>query len=56
MSGKKVGVLGIYSTRVATENAADSLIRAGFLASDISVLLPESLGGPKDMGTETRRR
>src|SRR6202167_2974303 len=51
MSGKKVGVLGIYSTRVATENAADSLIRAGFLASDISVLLPESLGGPKDMGT-----
>src|SRR6202158_4706361 len=52
MSGKKVGVFGIYSTRVATENAADSLIRAGFLASDISVLLPESLGGPKDMGTE----
>src|SRR6202795_3889322 len=52
MSGKKVGVLGIYSTRVATENAADSLIRAGFLASDISVLLPEGLGGPKDMGTE----
>src|SRR5450631_1436764 len=52
MSGKKVGVLGIYSTRVATENAADSLIRAGFLASDISVLLPESLGGPKEMGTE----
>ena len=52
MSGKKVGVLGIYSTRVATENAADSLMRAGFLASDISVLLPKSLGGPKDMGTE----
>src|SRR6202051_923834 len=52
MSGKKVGVFGIYSTRVATENAADSLIRAGFLASDISVLLPESLGGPNDMGTE----
>jgi len=52
MSGKKVGVFGIYSTRFAVENAMDSLIRVGFLSSDISVLLPESLGGPKDMGTE----
>jgi len=52
MSGKKVGEFGIYSTRVAVENAADSLVRSGFLTSDISVLLPESLGGPKDMGTE----
>ena len=52
MSGKKVGVFGIYSTRIAVENATDSLMRAGFPASDISVLLPESLGGPKDMGTE----
>jgi hypothetical protein len=52
MSGKKVGVFGIYSTRLAVENAADSLVRSGFLTSDISVLLPESLGGPKDMGTE----
>jgi hypothetical protein len=52
MSGKKVGVFGIYSTRTAVENAADSLVRAGFSTSDVSVLLPESLGGPKDMGTE----
>lgn len=52
MSNKKVGVFGIYLTRVAVENAADSLIRAGFPPADISVLLPESLGGPKDMGTE----
>jgi hypothetical protein len=52
MSAKKTGVFGIYSTRVAVENATDSLIRAGFPASDISVLLPESLGGLKDMGTE----
>src|ERR1035437_4787302 len=52
MSGKKVGVFGIYSTRIAAENATDSLMKAGFPASDISVLLPESLGGPKDMGTE----
>jgi len=52
MSGKKVGVFGIYSTRTAVENAADSLVGAGFSTSDVSVLLPESLGGPKDMGTE----
>lgn len=52
MSGKKEGVFGIYSTRVAVENATDSLISAGFPAADISVLLPESLGGPKNVGTE----
>jgi hypothetical protein len=52
MSGKKVAVFGIYSTRVSVENATDSLIKAGFPASDISVLLPESLGGPKNTGTE----
>ena len=52
MSGKKVGVLGIYSSRLAVENATDLLMKAGFPASDISVLMPESLGGAKDMGTE----
>src|SRR6202047_3194730 len=52
MSSKKVGVFGIYSTRVAVENATDTLVKAGFPDSDISVLLPESLGGPKDMGTQ----
>src|ERR1700726_5293971 len=52
MSGKKVAVFGIYSTRTAVENATDSLVKAGFPVSDISVLLPESLGGPKDVGTE----
>lgn len=52
MSGKKEGVFGIYSSRAAVEHAADSLIRAGFPAADISVLLPESLGGPKNVGTE----
>ncbi len=52
MSSKKVGVFGIFSTRMAVENATDSLVRAGFPTSDISVLLPESLGGPKEMGTE----
>jgi len=52
MSGKKVAVFGIYSTRAAVENATDSLVKAGFPTSDISVLLPESLDGPKEMGTE----
>jgi hypothetical protein len=52
MSNKKVAVFGIYSTLSGVENAADSLVKAGFPAGDISVLLPESLGGPRDMGTE----
>src|SRR5450631_1062418 len=52
MSNKKVGVFGIFSTRIAVDNAMDSLVQAGFPTSDISVLLPESLGGAKDMGTE----
>jgi hypothetical protein len=52
MASKKVGVFGIYSTRGAVENATQSLVNAGFPIGDISVLLPESLGGPKDMGTE----
>ena len=52
MSVKKTGVLGIYGTRLAVEKAMDSLITAGFPASDISVLMPESLNGAKDMGTE----
>ena len=52
MSGKKVGVFGIYSTRTAVENGADALVRAGFPSPDISVLLPESLAGTKEMGTE----
>jgi hypothetical protein len=52
MSAKKVAVFGIYSTRPAVETATDALVKAGFPTSDISVLLPESLGGSKDIGTE----
>jgi hypothetical protein len=52
MTGKKVGVFGIYSTLASVDFATDTLTRAGFPASDISVLMPESLGGPKAMGTE----
>jgi len=49
---KKVAVFGIYSTRSAVENAADSLVASGFPTADISVLLPESLSGTRDIGTE----
>jgi hypothetical protein len=54
MSGKKVGVFGIYSSRTAVESATNALVQAGFPTSDISVLLPESLAssGLKEMGTE----
>jgi hypothetical protein len=52
MSGKKVAVFGIYATRSAVENATDALMQASFPVGDISVLLPQSLGGPKDIGTE----
>lgn len=47
----KKSVLGIYSTRSATENAVTSLRDAGFASSDISLLLPENLG-PKELVTE----
>jgi hypothetical protein len=52
MPDKKVGVFGIYSTRAAVAKAADSLVNVGFPLSDISVLLPESFGGSRDIGTE----
>src|ERR1700728_2730974 len=52
MPSRKVGVFGIYPTLTAVEFATDTLTRGGFPASDISVLMPESLGGPKAMGTE----
>jgi hypothetical protein len=42
----------VGATRCASGIATDSLIRAAFPAADISVLLPESLGGPKNVGTE----
>jgi len=51
MSGKKVAVFGIYSTRSSVETAVESLVKIGFPAADISVLLPETLDGPRDMGT-----
>jgi hypothetical protein len=51
MASKKTAVFGIYSTRSDVETAAELLSRSGFPVSDISVLLPESLGA-RDIGTE----
>jgi hypothetical protein len=52
MSGKNVAVFGIYSTRGGVESATDLLIRNGFAARAISVLMPENLGGAREVGTE----
>lgn len=51
MASKKTAVFGIYSTRDNVEKAADLLARSGFPITDISVLLPESLGS-RDLGAE----
>jgi hypothetical protein len=48
---KNKAVFGIYSTRLAVESAADTLVTSGFSSADISVLLPENLGS-KEIGTE----
>ena len=47
----KKSVWGIYSSRLAVETAIDRFRQAGFLSSDVSVLLPENLG-PKELTTE----
>lgn len=44
-------VFGIYSNRMDVEAAIDRLRGAGFRATDVSVLLPETIGN-KDMGVE----
>ncbi|GAC1626417.1 MAG: hypothetical protein PVS2B2_08380 [Candidatus Acidiferrum sp.] len=48
---KKVSVFGIYTNRNSVERATDIIVKSGFAASDISVLLPENLGS-KQIGTE----
>src|SRR6202162_5719147 len=42
---KKKSVFGIYNTRESVERAVDTFLKSGFTTSDISVLLPENLGG-----------
>ena len=42
---KKISVFGIYTTRESVERAVDTFLKSGFTTSDVSVLLPENLGG-----------
>jgi hypothetical protein len=42
MAGKNTAVFGIYSSGEHAERAVDTLIKAGFSNSDISVLLPDT--------------
>jgi hypothetical protein len=51
MQNKKTAVFGVYTTEAAADAATDTLMRSGFPASDISVLLPENLGS-REIGTK----
>jgi hypothetical protein len=51
MAGKKTAVFGIYGTSGGAENAVDTLTTSGFPISDVSLLVPETLGS-REMGTE----
>jgi hypothetical protein len=42
MAGKNTAVFGIYPSGERAEHAVDTLISAGFLSGDISVLLPDT--------------
>jgi len=42
---KKTSVFGIYTTRESVERAVDTFLKSGFTTADVSVLLPENLGG-----------
>ena len=50
-NNKKTSVLGIYSTREAVDDGTEVLVRSGFSASDISILLPKNLG-PRSISAE----
>jgi len=51
MAGKNTAAFGIYTTRLAVENAVDQLKSAGYRNTDISVLFPENVG-TKDFAHE----
>jgi len=51
MSEKNTSVFGIYQTVASAESAANALVTAGFMNSDISVLAPDQ-GTPRELGTE----
>jgi hypothetical protein len=41
MAGKNTAVFGIFKTRTEAERAVDTLLSAGFLNSNVSVLMPD---------------
>ena len=51
MAGKNTAVFGIYSSRLAAEEAVDHLRSHGFRGTDVSVLIPEN-SGTKDLAHE----
>ena len=51
MAGKNTAAFGIYSDRLAVENAVDELKEAGYRNTDISVLFPDNVG-TKDFAHE----
>jgi hypothetical protein len=51
MENKKTAAFGIYKSVSAADTATDILVKAGFTAADVSVLLPENLG-TRQIGTE----
>jgi hypothetical protein len=51
MENKKTAAFGIYKSVSAAGTATDTLVKAGFTAADVSVLLPENLGS-RQIGTE----
>ena len=48
MAGKNTAVFGIYRSAEHAERAVDTLIAAGFLSADISVLLPDTRSTKED--------
>ncbi len=51
MADKKTSVFGIYSSAAQADSAAASLVQAGFLNDDISVLAPDR-SSTRELGTE----
>ena len=51
MSGKNIGVFGIYPTQDRADEAVDTLRAKGFRSTDISVLFPQNFGS-KEFGHE----
>jgi len=51
MAGKNTAAFGIFTSRMAAEQAVDALIAAGFRSDDVSVLAPDHRA-TKELATE----